>query len=1257
MRGTVSYVAVHPGFGLVESGTQEHDRACFTGPSYSPAEGSAQALTMKTAVRFAHLLAWSLSLGSAAAMPSDQAGAAEETRPSPDSLLARWGFDAEGDARLRDDSGRGLNATTTASPAATRGVHGQALSLQGGHALRVEPFPVAGSSQDAATSELAAITLSAWVRPTTLGGYRELFRQESDRRVLFSFQEGGSILSLGLHVGGYVECDARIEPGQVLDGLWHHCVGVFDGRRMRVYLDGEEVGHLVRPGRIALEPAAPAFIGSLGGTGEHFQGELDELEIHKEALPASQVRARWQRGSESIAAYARELEPVVNATYTKGYDFAATLANTRLRIEAEGPKANPDVARAIFNRLAADYPTDCRDFQRWTGITPAEFLGSADPEAAPRLAARCLELLLEYRPLTPEQCAQQTDAERQFWTEAEALQKRAEAIESRGAGVLSQADWIQLIMDTGPRIAWRPVTHEPVAPYVRPSTPSTRDLDAVEARQALERDWLHQASGQPTREGVFQEIRWTRELMARLEAGAPGNVSSPVRPASFTSERAELAKLEACALAGAAEVRRLYFDVRELKRRVMFRNPVVDFERVLMVDMPFPQGSEWQHETRHRLGYMAVPGGRLLVLEGLGPHGHLTQLMPQAPLHGSFWRPDLSFDAAKVLVSFKPHNEKSFHLYEVGIDGSGLVQLTHGPYDDLDPIYLPDGRHLLFSTTRGHTYVRCMPPTSAFVLARCDADGRNVYLISANNEPDYLPSLLADGRVIYTRWEYTDKPLWRAQKLWTVRPDGTQVNTLWGNQSVWPDVVKDARAIPGSRRIMMTGSAHHNWFAGAVGIIDPAAGFNFPHGLTKVTAELPWPECGNGPVDPVESPRYHASGKYEAYYSPYPLSESDFLVSAQRDGKFVLYLMDVDGNRELIYEGAHQLLHAVPVRPRPRPPATAELVAWPARGKASKPAEGVLFSGNVYDGAPEILRGRARHLRVLTIDHKTYTYWYKRPYISTGPVVSAVQSEGVKRLLGTVPIEPDGSVAFEAPAGTPLHFQLLDDQQRALQTMRSFVNVMPGESRGCVGCHEAHSAAPESRYEATALERAPRTITPPPWRDHTVSYPRYVRPVLDRYCSRCHEGDGEGRKTLDLTERPSTPIFTEPYLTLIGRPTWGEPYRRPEKPPPGFGIAGTLMIEGYSTIDPKAYTTPPPMTALSFRSPLLELATSGAHHDVVVDEESRLRLIAWIDTMCPYLGEDEIREIPDPEFQGVDWLAVRPKIATAPRLSRPGPVD
>jgi len=331
-------------------------------------------------------------------------------------------------------------------------------------------------------------------------------------------------------------------------------------------------------------------------------------------------------------------------------------------------------------------------------------------------------------------------------------------------------------------------------------------------------------------------------------------------------------------------------------------------------------------------------------------------------------------------------------------------------------------------------------------------------------------------------------------------------------------------------------------------------------------------------------------------------------------------------------------------------------VDWPSRDQREQPKDGVIYSANVYYGAPPQLEGKARFLRILNIEHKTYTYWHRRPYISTGPVVSAVQSEGVKRILGTVPIEPDGSVSFYAPSGLPLHFQLLDAEGRALQTMRSFVGLMPGEMRGCLGCHESHSRTPPLRT-GLALRREPSRITPPPWGDESISYGRFVQPVLDRYCGKCHQGNGEARKVLDLTERPGFLHFTEPYLTLIGRPTWGQPYQAPSNPPPGWGIADMIMVEAYDQRDPAGYRTPAPMTKLSYKSRLVEICSSGKHYDVRVDPLSLQRIIAWVDAMCPFWGSEEVRQEPDPVFQGVDWLAIRPRVKTAPTIRRPGPVD
>jgi hypothetical protein len=238
-----------------------------------------------------------------------------------------------------------------------------------------------------------------------------------------------------------------------------------------------------------------------------------------------------------------------------------------------------------------------------------------------------------------------------------------------------------------------------------------------------------------------------------------------------------------------------------------------------------------------------------------------------------------------------------------------------------------------------------------------------------------------------------------------------------------------------------------------------------------------------------------------------------------------------------------------------------------------------------------------------------------------------------------------------------LHFQLLDENYRALQTMRSFTGVMPGERRGCLGCHEQHSSAPQYANQPLAVSKKVRKITPPPWGSSTISYPRFVQPVLDKHCGKCHQGEGEARKTLDLTARPGFLMFKEPYVTLTGAPTWGKPYLKPKKPPPGWGIANVIMVEGYHQRDPAAYATPPPMTRLSFNSRLIDIASSGKHHDVKVDPVSLRKLIAWIDAMCPYRGEEEVRAIPDPVFQGIDWLSVRPRVQNAPRIVRPGPVD
>ncbi|HOD81638.1 MAG TPA: hypothetical protein PKG77_09435 [Phycisphaerae bacterium] len=832
-----------------------------------------------------------------------------------------------------------------------------------------------------------------------------------------------------------------------------------------------------------------------------------------------------------------------------------------------------------------------------------------------------------------------------------------EYLARRYAIELSDDQPVNVVSDNG----YLPIT------VTNPATPQTRMLTPAQAEAALERDWLFQAGGSASPERALAEIGWARQLARRLER-MPGGPS-------LVDERAELDALEQRLRSREAPappaVGELYLAVRRVKRNIAFKNPALDFSRVLFIDQPYPAGPEARHEAVHRLGHRAVPGGRLLVLDGLHPGGRVRKLAPDRP--GSFWRADLSFDARRVVFCYKAHDGKAFHLYETDLNGSPPRQLTDGDYDDVDPIYLPDG-HIFFTSTRGNTYVRCGPYIYSHVLARCDPpaggqapDGRNVYLISQNSEPDFVPALLNDGRVIYSRWEYSDKDQNRVQSLWTTNQDGTATAAFWGNQSVWPDHLAEPMPIPGSRRVMFAAVGHHDWFTGSIGIVDGDRGTNYPDGLTRVTWDVPWPEVGAGPADRPEAADYHPAGRYTSYKTPYPLSEEDFLVSARGgDGKFRLYLMDVRGNRELIYEGVHNIWHAAPVRPRRVPPRQNDTVAWPGTGRHRTPLQaGSFYSVDVYQGVADLPRGSVKSLRVFQQQAKTYSTWAK-VFVFSGPAVSGVHTEAVKRIVTTVPVEADGSVYFEAPAGIALFFQLLDERGRAVHVMRSFTGLLPGERRGCVGCHELRPADAPPNRPALALRRPPTPITPPPWGDQTIGYERFAQGVLDRHCGKCHQGDGEGRKKLDLTLRPAEGRFRghfkEPYVTLIGPAAW--PVPAPGRDRPGYGLAGAIPVYAMTPQDvapsslvghqpSRILQTLRPMHYLSYRSGLIERATSGKHHNVKIDGPDLQRLIAWVDANCPYNGEEELRAMADPDFPGIDLLPVRPRVKTAPVVVRP----
>ncbi|MCH8044289.1 MAG: LamG domain-containing protein [Planctomycetes bacterium] len=342
------------------------------------------------------------------ARPSKPARPDEPTVDAP--LLAHWTFDEHGgDATvIREASEKPELIVRTKQPVPrTRGVYGNALDLRGAHAL---PTAIGAHLKD-----VSRITISAWVMPSDLSGYREIFRQECRERVLFSFQNSGTILSLGLNVNGYAECDAAINPSQILNGRWHHCAATFDGKIMRVYLDGKEVGSMKRSGKLLTQSAAPAFIGSLNGASEHFQGALDDLRIYREALTAKQIALLHRHGERSIDASFKRFDEQIARFFVPGKTLGATLAATQAKLAKTGQRLEGDLAMAVLRRLESTHREEYAKFLEHLGASPLEYLTAKDNRFIAKKARRLVTLLVEYKPLTDSQWKCQTPEQLLKW--------------------------------------------------------------------------------------------------------------------------------------------------------------------------------------------------------------------------------------------------------------------------------------------------------------------------------------------------------------------------------------------------------------------------------------------------------------------------------------------------------------------------------------------------------------------------------------------------------------------------------------------------------------------------------------------------------------------------------------------------------------------------------------------------------------------------------------------------------------------------
>ncbi len=523
--------------------------------------------------------------------------------------------------------------------------------------------------------------------------------------------------------------------------------------------------------------------------------------------------------------------------------------------------------------------------------------------------------------------------------------------------------------------------------------------------------------------------------------------------------------------------------------------------------------------------------------------------------HGGIRDPQVHYDGRKILFSYRKGGTPTYHLYEINIDGSGLVQLTDGPDDDIEPTYLPDGG-IVFCSSRCRRVVNCWI-TRVATLYRCDGDGGNIRLISSNNDHDNTPWVLPDGRILYMRWEYVDRSQVHFHHLWTTNPDGTGQMVFYGNERGGVAML-DAKPIPGTSKVVVSFSPGHGRpeHMGYVTVLDPRAGPD----VTTTTHRL----------------------SDRLYRDPFAVSEDYFLVADEAG----IHVMDSQGHTELLYptagdERGLECHEPRPLRPRPREPAL--------RSQIDLTQEtGELILADIYRGRnmEGIERGDIKELLVFEQLPKPVNFSGGQEPLSIGGTFT------LARIVGTVPVEPDGSAYMELPALRSLFFVALDDEGKSVKRMQSFVTLQPGETMGCAGCHEQRSHTPRFQLDTLALGKAPHKPKPIEGIPDVLDFPRDIQPILDRHCTRCHNSsDYAGQVDLSGSH---TPVFSTSYWTITK-----------------LGLVADGRNRPYSQQQPRSIG--------SSASRLMKLI-DGSHYDTNLSHTEQTTIRLWIESGAPYAG-------------------------------------
>lgn len=726
------------------------------------------------------------------------------------------------------------------------------------------------------------------------------------------------------------------------------------------------------------------------------------------------------------------------------------------------------------------------------------------------------------------------------------------------------------------------------------------------------------------RDPVDVILRRTEALLADVEnlSGAP----------DMTAYQHALALLKAkaseCKPTDLAARKALFLSIAELRRRIAFSNPLLNFNKLLFVKSYLGAS----HCCDQFFGNTTRPGGSVYILDDpFGPKPVLRDILVGSPVSngrlqgktlsgGSFRAPELSYDGKQILFaatqcgrggrSWSP--ETVYHVFKIGLDGSALTQVTDGSWNDFDPCVLPSGRVAFISERRGG-FGRCHPrPVPTYTLHSMNPDGSDIVALSFHETNEWNPSVNHDGMIVYTRWDYIDRGDCIAHHPWITYADGRDPRALQGNYPInrraRPDAEMDVRAIPNSPLYVATAAPHHGQSFGSLVILDPRIeddGAMAP--LKRLTPDNKFPEVEGG---------------QKMYGTAWPLNENYFLcayappnattiANVRGSGRYHgIYLVDSFGNKELIHEDpAINCMSPIPVAPRECPPVIPHATAVGVPGGPAKSAGGAVpttatvLCVNVYNSRKEWPTGtKIKEIRLIQVYPKA-TAPVNNPDIGIG-------SESLARnVLGTAPVFPDGSVQITIPAGKPFYMQALDENGCAIQSMQSATYVHPGERLTCQGCHENTHGSPNAPARPPmALQTAAVALSPEVEGSSPISFPRLVQPVLDRQCVICHTKN-KG-KAPDLSGAPAK--WSRPGYGG-GNKTWSASYIALTTGTYSEGVPIKGFAFAFSARPPDRTPTQTIPGAFGARASKLYQMLCKGHHDVKLSSEEMRRITTWLD--------------------------------------------